>query len=583
MSNVYGEQRVVSVADKDMAMSYRIAAYERISIDLEPEGENTSIENQKSLIEKYVRESFPQSSVEHFSDRDRSGYTFGQREEYQRMRKQLSNGKFDILIINDFSRFSRRNGAGLVELEELRDMGIRIVAISNGVDYPTNDDWLKIQIHFFVNEMPVTESSKKVRNVISMRQKKGEWVCAVPYGYVFVDTKKMRYEVDPVAAEIVRLVFDLYAKGYGYKRIAHQLTDMHILTPRLLEKQRKEQRGEEYRAVAKQDWSIVTIQKMLINDFYIGTLRQRKYARKKINGIDVRLDESDHQVFENAHEPIIDSKTWFIVQSMVERRSKSNTHYRGIKKNPNIYSGLVYCGDCGSYMITHSAAQLKQRYICGNYHKHGLRKCTSHHTRVDTLDGIFKSYIQNLMNNSTHILARLQKALDDYDHQGNTADDAAERIKEFIVNVENEIRVTKRQKIREIMKNPSEEELLEEVYKDIEQELVNKLRGLQAQLDMAQGNQVEVSKMERYTRTVTDVFQSILDKQQYERTDIELMFDKIVVYDDRIDIKLKHDVDMLFNYHQEESTGSYVQSAKNQNDKTFSINVINEGDPCRIE
>ena len=224
------------------------------------------------------------------------------------MRRKLFSNQYDILIVKDLSRFSRRNGAGLVELEALRDIGIRIIAIGDNIDYPTNDDWLRIQIYFFMNEMPVTDTSKKVRNVIRRRQQDGKWNCSVPYGYVITNSKTMAFEVEPTEAVVVQKVFELYNQGWGYKRIANYLTDRHIPTPRMNERARKEARGEECHIKAKPQWSIATIQGILTNDFYIGTLRQGKYTRKKINGQDIKCDESNHIIFLKNHEPIIDCR-----------------------------------------------------------------------------------------------------------------------------------------------------------------------------------------------------------------------------------------------------------------------------------
>ena len=106
-----------------MTETFDIAGYARISVDDEQEQKNISIENQKAIIEDYVKTHFPGSTLTFFEDRDRSGYTFEQREGYQEMRRGLMQHKYDILIIKDFSRFSRRNSRGLVELEDLRDAG----------------------------------------------------------------------------------------------------------------------------------------------------------------------------------------------------------------------------------------------------------------------------------------------------------------------------------------------------------------------------------------------------------------------------------------------------------------------------
>ena len=178
--------------------------------------------------------------------------------------------KIDILIVKDFSRFSRRNSCGLVELEDLRDAGVRIISIGDGIDYPNDDEWLKIQFQFLINEMPVTDTSKKVRNVIRRRQEDGKWICAAPYGYIV--NLRQEFEVVPTEADVVRTVFRLYnEEGWGYKRIANYLTEQGIPTPRMSEKQRMDVIGKENRIRAKAEWSIVSVQGILDNDFYIGT------------------------------------------------------------------------------------------------------------------------------------------------------------------------------------------------------------------------------------------------------------------------------------------------------------------------
>ena len=126
----------------------KIAGYTRISVDIEQDRDNTSIENQKKIISDYVSAHFPAAQLDLYADRDRSGYTFAQREAYQQMRPRLFSGEYSILIVKDFSRFSRRNSLGLVELESLRDAGVRIISIGDGIDFPNDDDWLKIQFQF---------------------------------------------------------------------------------------------------------------------------------------------------------------------------------------------------------------------------------------------------------------------------------------------------------------------------------------------------------------------------------------------------------------------------------------------------
>ena len=152
-----------------MTETFNIAGYCRISVDDELDQKNISIENQKAILTDYVKTHFPGSSLTFFEDRDRSGYTFEQREGYQDMRRGLMSHKYDILLIKDFSHFSRRNSRGLMELEDLRDAGVRIISVGDGIDFPNDDDWLKIQFQFLINEMPGTDTSRKVQGVIKRR------------------------------------------------------------------------------------------------------------------------------------------------------------------------------------------------------------------------------------------------------------------------------------------------------------------------------------------------------------------------------------------------------------------------------
>lgn len=223
---------------------FAICGYTRISVDLFEDRDNTSIENQKAIIEEFVKNKFPNSKLDLYVDRDRSGYTFEQREEYQKMRSLMLSHQYDILIVKDFSRFSRRNSRGLCELEDLRDAGMRIISIGDNIDFPNDDDWLKIQFQFLINEMPVTDTSKKIKAVIDRRQKDGKWICNVPFGYEMVNYKQMTFKVDEPNALIVKKIFELYCNGWGYKKIAEYLTEQRFPTPSMVKKNGMRQRAK---------------------------------------------------------------------------------------------------------------------------------------------------------------------------------------------------------------------------------------------------------------------------------------------------------------------------------------------------
>ena len=573
-----------------MLERFEIAGYCRISVDDELERDNVSIENQKAIIQDYVNQKFPGSCLTFFEDRDRSGYTFEQREGYQRMRRGLMGHQFDILIVKDFSRFSRRNSRGLVELEDLRDAGVRILSIGDGIDFPNDDDWLKIQFQFLINEMPVTDTSKKVKNVIRRRQQDGQWLCAAPYGYCI--NKKREFEVVPTEAEIVRTIYDLYNNsGWGYKKIANYLTEQGIPTPRMSEQMRKEEAGLTTKRQVKSDWAIVTVQGILDNDFYIGTFRQAKYTRAKINGKDVKRDQGDHIVIENHHQPILDYRTFATTRALREKRSTAN--YRGIKKNDNVYSGFLYCGDCGSPMFAMSRKDLSPAYTCGTYHRRGRSGCTSHHIRVDKLDQLLKLYVKKVMDNSAAMIDQLNRDLTQEAGDIMETEQSADHLAEVLEQYQEELKATKRQRIRDLMKHPDQEELLEETYDQLEEELQQKIQGLNHQIDLLADKRNTILQVNRTAKTALDVFADILNKPHLERNDLELMIRQIKVYEDHLEIQLQADVDALirsdaledvvnFKSGTENSETTLTQSSRNHGDKVFRVHVISDGDPLEI-
>lgn len=573
-----------------MTETFDIAGYARISVDDELDQKNISIENQKAIIEDFVKTRFPGSTLTFFEDRDRSGYTFDQREGYQEMRRGLMQHKYDILIIKDFSRFSRRNSRGLVELEDLRDAGVRIISIGDGIDFPNDDDWLKIQFQFLVNEMPVTDTSRKVRSVVKRRQNDGEWICAAPYGYLVTEDK--HFEIIPTEAATVRQIFDLYNNaGWGYKKIANYLTDEGVPTPRMSERMRKEAAGKKTKRDAKNAWAIATVQGILDNDFYIGTLRQGKYTRAKINGKDIRRNDDEHIVIENHHQAIIDYRTFAITRALREKRSRNN--YRGVKVNDNVYSGFLQCGDCGSPLFAMSRSDLAPAYTCGTYHRRGLKGCTSHHIRVDRLDELLKSYVRKLAENSAEMLKQLNEELKRETEQVTETEQSAGNLAAVLDDLTEELKVTKRQRIREIMKKPEQEASIEALYDEMEADLQKKIDGINHQIDLLSDKRNTIIQVNRVAKTAIDLFRDILEKGTLERGDLDLLIDKIFVFEDHLEIRLQSDIDTLLRCGTLEDAANFkqgtkniestlIQSSKGHEDKVFRVRVISEGDPLEI-
>lgn len=524
-----------------------IAGYCRISVDEALDQENTSIENQKAMIQEYVSSRFPGSPLTFFTDRDRSGYTFEQREGYQKLREALRNGVCSILVVKDFSRFSRRNSLGLYELELLRDEGVRIISIGDGVDYPTRDDWLNIQFRFLMNEMPVTDTSKKVRAVIQSRQAKGEWICSAPYGYYLDPVRKGEFCIDEEGAEVVRLIYRLYAKGWGYRKIAGHLTQRGFPTGLQLQiKQRKAQGKDTSRLEAKASpvWNSNSVAKIIGNDFYIGTLRQGQWRRQGIHKTDRRVPQEEQRAFPH-HHPAILSQELFD-EAAAQLRHRTNTSYRGVRKYPHTYTGYLYCADCGSPMFGISYPNRPPGYLCGAYHRRGLKGCTSHHVRERDIDENVRRYLQVVKDGMLHSLEQLDQ-MERAQHQEGLRHrlaDLAQRKEQLQLELQGSIK----ERVRQILRFPQREEEINATFDALEEDYHQTLDALKRQEEVLTGELTRRTDLKKSIDRVLDRFALLLEKPRFERADLTAILRRILIDQDKVmTIELQGDVTELLD------------------------------------
>ena len=365
--------------------------------------------------------------------------------------------------------------------------------------------------------------------------------------------------------------------------------------------ERREAQGESVKRSAKAAWAIATVQGILDNDFYIGTLRQSKYTRRKINGSDVKRDASDHLVFERHHQAVIDYRTFATTRAL--RQQRTTSHYRGVKINDNVYSGFLECGDCGSPMFAMSRRELRPAYTCGTYHRRGLSGCTSHHIRVDMLDDLLKGYIRKVRDNSAAMLERLNADLTREQEDVAETERTVENLEQLLLDAQEELKATKRQRIRDIAKHPEQESILDSTYDDLEADLVRRIANLQNQIHLAADKRNTIIRVNRAAKTAMEVFDDLLHKEHLDRSDLQLIIDKIKVYEDHLEVWLKADIDTLlhcgtlpnenapvavegdviaFSESTEARSAALVQQTSNRPDKIFRVNVISNGDPLEI-
>ena len=294
----------------------------------------------------------------------------------------------------------------------------------------------------------------------------------------------------------------------------------------------------------------------------------------------MKRDELDHIVIEHHHQPIIDYRTFATVRALRENRSAA--HYRGVKKYDNVYSGFLECGDCGSPMFAMSRAEIKDAYRCGLYHRRGVKGCTSHHIRTDTLDEILKTYLRKVKETSAAMIERLNADLAKQAEDVAETENAAANLEAVLTDLQEELKATKRQRIRDVMKHPEREAILEETYDELESDLEKRMEGIQHQIALTADKRNTIVRVNRVAKTALEVFDDILSKDKLDRNDLQLIIEKIRVYEDHVEIKLKADIDSLLRCGALPEEEAFTQEAAKRLVKTFYANVVSEGDPLEI-
>ncbi len=249
-------------------------------------------------------------------------------------------------------------------------------------------------------------------------------------------------------------------------------------------------------------------------------------------------------------------------------------------------------------MFAMSRADLKDAYRCGTYHRRGLKGCTSHHIRVDKLDEILKTYLQMVKDNSAEMLTQLNADLAKEAEDMKEQDRSEENLEEILIDLQEELKATKRQRIRDIMKHPDQEEMLEETYDELEDDLTRRIAGIQNQIDLTVDRRNTIIRVNRTAKLALEVFDDILNKDKLDRSDLQLIIERIRVYEDHVDVQLKADIDSLLRCgtlaeDMEEAANfdsgimdnlsvTLVSKAKCQKDKVYDVNVISDGDPLEI-
>lgn len=370
------------------------ALYCRLSRDDEQEGDSNSIIHQKEILTKYAKDHHFRN-IEVFVDDGYSGTNFN-RPDFQRLMVKVNNGEVGIIIVKDMSRLGRDYlKVGLYTEITFPEANVRFIAVNDGVDSENQTDNDFTPFRNIINEWYAKDTSKKIRAVFKAKGNSGKHLTTIPpFGYIKNPENKEQWLIDEESATIVKEIFSLCVKGYGPTQIAHILTERNIETPTAYYL-RKGLPCNTYKAKYQDIWVTETVKHILSNRAYLGeTVNFSTYKKSYKSKKKIANDPSKWVIFEGTQEAIIDKSTFDIVQEIRNGRRRNNK-----MGEPSIFSGLVYCADCGKkmYLCRCTTKKQKEYFNCSTYRKKKKGLCSSHQITVEDIEKIVLDYLQRVM------------------------------------------------------------------------------------------------------------------------------------------------------------------------------------------
>lgn len=525
-------------------INIKICGYVRLSKDDEKRN-YVSIENQKLIIEQYAYTQNMTIDI-WYEDDGISGYKFD-RPGFNQMMSDLENS-LEIVIAKDFSRIGRHNAKVLLLLEEFQERGKRLIVIDDNYDSYTPDDDV-IGIKTWYNERYVKDTSKKIKSALSARQKAGTLMLGVPYGYSRNKKDKHIIEIIPKEAECVKKVYELYLQGNGYRKISSYLNELSVPTPSIAVRERELKDGKISRKQIATTWSDGMVKDMLGNDFYMGNYRLHKRARTTIHGKDHRVPKKDQYVFENHHSAIIDNLTFNLVQ--VEKAKRIRYNYRGSKENSNPFSTCLFCKDCGNRLtpiVRKKIASERKYYICSLYNTKGSKFCSKAHT-IDKQD-----LMSDLINYIRLCRDTLHEMITTYDikeleTKRQTINDKTIYLTNTIEEHKKQLKILVAQKVKDLSSNPNNTELIINTYDSLQNDILSRIYSFKIQLNELDVSRLNMPLVQNKFQTPLEVIDSIINKNNLNRRDIETLVERIDVDTDGFpEIQLKYSLSEFIQF-----------------------------------
>ena len=380
--------------------------YLRLSRDDGDKEESGSITGQRELLRDYISQHPELREYAIRIDDGFSGSTF-ERPGFQKMIEDVKAGRTDCIIVKDLSRFGRNYLDAGEYIEKIFPfLGVRFIAVNDNYDSlgerKSSDD-LIIPFKNLINEAYCRDISMKIRSQLEIKRKNGQFLGSfAAFGYLKDEQDKNKLVVDQYAADIVRDIFKWKLEGISPQDIADALNKLGILSPMEYKRSLGMKYTTSFKTSAKAAWSAGTVIRILKNPIYTGILIQGKETTPSYK-VHKRIakDKSEWTVIEDSHEAIISEIDFDSVQKVL----KCDTRRSPDDKAVGLFSGMLFCGDCGASMVrkTVPAGEKKYVYYVCSAHKQD-KSCSPHRMRDAALEEIvldsLRQHIREVVNMS---------------------------------------------------------------------------------------------------------------------------------------------------------------------------------------
>lgn len=494
-----------------MKKIWKVGIYARVSTD--NESQETSIAEQIEIIRGWIQEKQNKNTeyriIDTYIDNGISGSTLN-RDGITKLLDDIDNGIINMVITKDLSRLSRNylQAGSLIE-EVFTRKNIRYVATKDNIDTSKEIDEL-MPFKNIMNEWFIKDCSKKIKDSLNSRMRRGSLIASKPpYGY---QTDKINNGSDinkiilipkgDQSTEVVKDIFLLYLKGYGYGKIASYLNDKGIKPPSAYLKN--------FHNSKFGLWNNNTVKSILTNPKYGGYMIQGQFKKISYKNKKVVKVNKEQWINGGTFEGIIDKETFNLVQETIKQRGEKNYRYKN--KNIHPFSTVLKCTGCGGSM---SYRTKYKGYKCTNSQT-GKQRCTAH--SVKEADLIL--FLKKTLREEVYKIKKNKYYECDNIAISDSRETELKSLKKELDKLDNKMSLAYEDRFNKILKEDNYKKIVESIQREQEKLLKRK-----EELEYSIQNDEEINIHEMYKKEID----KLLSFDEIDRAIVEKLVDRIEV------------------------------------------------------